>query len=209
MKYFIVGDVHGCVNTYKAFLEKYWNPQKEILIQVGDIANKGKFTYETILFSMELSKKYPENFVQLKGNNDHILYKELQEKGFSKEIKQLLEEREIEEDSVVNWLGGLLHFWENDTIFVSHAGVDKNNNYPVKEDDLRIVYTREKLKNIGKMQFIGHVLVEAPFYNKEKNIWYLDTGAGFRKKLSGVKVKLNGKVTDIISTKVKKKDFLG
>ncbi|MFV0237533.1 MAG: metallophosphoesterase [Flavobacteriales bacterium] len=208
MKYFIVGDVHGCVNTYKAFLEKYWDPRKEILIQVGDIVNKGKYPYETILFSMGLSKKYPENFIQLKGNNDHILHKELKEEGFSQRVKKMLEEKGLKGNSIINWLGGLPHFWENETVFVSHAGIDKKNNYPVKQENLRIIYTREELKNIGKMQFVGHVLVEAPFYDKEKNIWYLDTGAGFQKKLSGVKVKLNGKVTDIISTKIKKKDFL-
>lgn len=207
MKYFIVGDVHGCVNTYRSFLEKYWNPQKEILIQVGDIANKGKYTYETILFSIELSKKYPENFIQLKGNNDHLLYKELKTKGFSKKNMELLIKHGVDEKSFLKWLNALPHFWENSTFFVSHAGIDKNNNYPVKQEDLKIIYTREKLKNIGKMQFVGHVLVETPFYDKDKNIWYLDTGAGFRKKLSGVKVKANGKVTDIISTKVKKRDF--
>ncbi len=208
MKYFIIGDVHGCVNTYKSFLEAYWSPQKEVLIQVGDMANKGKYTYETILFSMELSKKYPENFIQLKGNNDHLLLKKLKEKGFSKKAEKLLNENKVEKQDFLNWLDELPHFWENETFFISHAGVDKNNNYPVKQDDLKIIYTREKLKNIGKMQFVGHVLVEVPSYDKSKNIWYLDTGAGFRKKLSGVKVKVNGKVTDIISTNIKRKDFL-
>ncbi|MFV0531557.1 MAG: metallophosphoesterase [Flavobacteriales bacterium] len=207
MKYFIVGDVHGCVNTYKLFLETYWNPQKEILIQIGDMANKGKHTYETLLFSMELSKKYPENFIQLKGNNDHLLSKKLKERGFSKEVEKLLKINKIKKNDLINWLGSLPHFWENDNFFVSHAGIDKNSDYPVKKEDLKIIYTREKLKNIGKTQFIGHVLVEMPLYDKSKNIWYLDTGAGFCKRLSGVKVKSNGKVTDIISTKVKKKDF--
>ncbi len=207
MKYFIVGDVHGCMNTYKSLLEKYWNPQKEILIQVGDIVNKGKHTYDTILFSMELAKKYPENFIQLRGNNDHLLYRELKEKGFSLKVRKFLGERGANEEEIIEWLGSFSHFWENETLFISHAGVDKNNNYPVKPDDLKIIYTREKLKNIGKKQFVGHVIVEAPLYDKSKNIWYLDTGAGFGKKLSGVKVKSNGKVTDIISIKVKNKDF--
>ncbi len=207
MKYLIVGDVHGSVNTYKAFLEKYWNPQKEVLIQVGDIANKGKYTFETILLSMELSKKYPENFIQIKGNNDHLLFKQLKDEGFSDDVKSLINKKNFEEEEVLNWLDQMLHFWENETFFVSHAGVDKNNNYPVTQENLKIVYTREKLKNIGKMQFVGHVLVGTPFYDKSKNIWYLDTGAGYKKKLSGVKVKSSGKVTDIISINVKKKDI--
>ncbi len=207
MKYFIIGDVHACLHTYKYFLKKYWNPQKEILIQVGDIANKGSHTFETLLFSMELSKKYPENFIQLKGNNEHILQKALHEGTIPKKLIKTLEIKEVKKEKFIKWLTGLPHFWENDAFFVSHAGIDKNNSYPVRKDDLKIIYTRENLKNIGKAQFVGHVFVESPFHNTIKNIWYLDTGTGLGKKLSGVKVKSGGSVIDIISTEVKKKDF--
>ena len=209
MKFLIVGDVHGCFYTYQSFLEKYWDPETEILIQVGDVMNKGKYTYQSIAFSMELAQKYPEKFIQLKGNNEHISeQKWIKNPAVSDSFKKVLKSYGFRPEDMIDWITNLPHFYETEHFLISHAGVDKKNKLPITADNLPILYTKEKLIYVGKIQVIGHTFVEYPTFDKSTQCWYLDTGAGSGKMLSGIKMRKSGRVTDIVSSIIKKKDIL-
>jgi serine/threonine protein phosphatase 1 len=54
------------------------------------------------------------------------------------------------------------------------------------------------IKNINKLQIIGHTPFDKPQYDVQSNTWNIDTGAAYSDYLSGVKVKSNGEVIEFI-----------
>ena len=56
MNLLVVGDVHGCVHTLKAFVKRHWNAQDEFLILVGDVINKGRHSGKTVKYLRKLQK---------------------------------------------------------------------------------------------------------------------------------------------------------
>ncbi len=207
MNFFIVGDIHGCYYTFKEVV-KNWNPKKEKLIILGDFVNKGKHTFAVIEYLFQLQKKYPNIVIIVKGNNEEIFYNYYRD-HFSLASKQKFENYNLSYRNTLNWLENLPHYWENDFVFCSHAGVNLSLNYPILEAQENTLLTnRSPLQNIGKTQFVGHIVKDEIVNDINSNAWYLDTGAGFGKKLTAVKVGKKGKVKKVISSKINKKDQL-
>lgn len=202
--YFIIGDVHGCYYTLKEMLDKHWDKHTEKLIILGDVVNKGKHTFAVLEYLINLKEKYPKQFILLKGNNEYLFEKYYRE-SLTLYAKQKFENYNLYYIEVLNWLDELPHFWENGKIFASHAGVPAKMNGLEKE--LEYIFNKKKLKNISKTQFVGHVVVDEPKYDKESNAWYLDTGAGHGKKLTGAKVNSDGEVLSFVSIDVNRKDI--
>ncbi len=58
MNLLIVGDVHGCYHTFKKLVDENWNPEEELLIQIGDLINKGPHSGLCSKYWRKLEKKY-------------------------------------------------------------------------------------------------------------------------------------------------------
>ncbi len=56
MNLLIIGDIHGCFNTFKTLLDKHWKSDAEILIQLGDLIDRGNFSAETLLLAHSLNQ---------------------------------------------------------------------------------------------------------------------------------------------------------
>jgi len=71
MATYVVGDVQGCLAPLKALLKKVgFNSDRDLLISVGDLINRGPKSLETIRFCMSLG----ESFKMVLGNHDlHLL----------------------------------------------------------------------------------------------------------------------------------------
>lgn len=206
MKYIIVGDVHGCFYTLQELLNKHWDSSKEKLVLLGDFVNKGKHTFAVIEFLINLEKSVGNQSIILKGNNEY-LFEEYYRDSISIEAKQKFENYNLNYPETLDWINQLPHYWQNDAIYASHAGIAKDSEFPIDENDLRVLFNRKPLKYIGKRQFLGHTVVEKPVFDENADAWYLDTGAGFGKKLTAAKVNQEGKVVKIISIEVNKKDI--
>jgi serine/threonine protein phosphatase 1 len=61
-----------------------------------------------------------------------------------------------------------------------------------------VLWNRSPLKNIGKLQIIGHTPTDRPKYDMTSNAWNIDTGAAYLGYLTGVKIKSNGEVSEFI-----------
>lgn len=125
----VVGDVHGCLHTFKAMLARYWTSD-DILIQLGDLIDRGKFSGETIQFSQNLQKLYPDKVFVLRGNHEQefIEYVEtgsnsnwLRQRGYK--TLESLSRVGLSLTETATWLKSLPLYWESDFVFVSHAGV--------------------------------------------------------------------------------------
>ncbi|GIN87436.1 hypothetical protein J6TS2_38220 [Heyndrickxia sporothermodurans] len=71
MNYFVIGDVHGCYYTFHNLLNKHWNKVNEMIIQLGDLIDRGKNSPQMVGFAMKLSKHFPNQVIFLKGNHEY------------------------------------------------------------------------------------------------------------------------------------------
>lgn len=213
---FIIGDVHGCWYTYSEMLG-YWNPENEILIQLGDLVDRGNFSHRCLIRSQELEYKYPEEAFFLKGNHEHMMLDYLKESdernwmynggkstltGFAKEG--------LDAEAWIPWLEQRELYWQNGSVFVSHAGIGETV-YPFDEANPHgVLWTRGPLKDIGKLQVIGHTpqISGKATYRINPPCWNIDTGAFRGICLTGLKLNCNGKIKEEINIPTDGRDIL-
>lgn len=191
MDYWIIGDVHACYFTLTELL-KIWQPENENLIFVGDLVNKGKYSEKVVEKVMQLQQNYPNQIIVIKGNHELIYLKKAYKHHISNEI--------------ISWIEQLPLYWENESFLVSHAGISHKIKFPEEMDESQISH-RKALQNIGKRQFLGHNVVDEPLYDLKNDAWYLDTGAGFKQKLTALKVNPKGEILQMSSVDVLAEDF--
>lgn len=209
MNLFVVGDVHGCYYTFKAMLE-FWNPKEEILIQIGDLIDRGSFSVQVVKLCREIEKEHPQS-VFLKGNHEWLALqyynKDKEERWYEKYGKKVLweyvlAERKFEEDA--EWMKGLKTHWENENVLVSHAGISVSPFCMDENHYSGLLWHRLEIKDLGKVQVYGHTPVKGnkPAFDPKTNSYNIDTGAYLGKSLTGIKLSEKGVLleTHIINT---------
>ncbi|PJJ61148.1 metallophosphoesterase family protein [Hymenobacter chitinivorans] len=207
MNLFVIGDVHGCYHTFLELLQ-HWQPEQELLLQVGDLMDRGNFAPETISLAISLGEKHPQQTVFLKGNHEVGMtrhygpqgpYPSWLQWGGRYTLHQYSRHKELLA-AHLSWLQQRPLFWENDAVLVSHAGLADTPN-PLDEDNPDgILWRRGPLRNIGKLQVIGHTPTDgSPDFDPIHHVLNIDTGAVYGQALTGVKIKANGDVLRVIS----------
>ncbi|MCP4441998.1 MAG: serine/threonine protein phosphatase [Aureispira sp.] len=202
----VIGDVHGCYNTFRKLLDEHWNPEEELLVQVGDLINKGKHSVKVVQLARQLEREHGAVF--LLGNHEweSIRTKRGEGNRFWKQhfVGPLIEQYDrlgLDWEYDVAWFEKHPLKWENDHIHISHAGIagfpdpyDPNNKYGV-------IWNRERLNNIGKFQVIGHTPTYngCPIYRPDDNYCNVDTGAYLGQALSGIKLTATGEFLELVS----------
>lgn len=215
MRFFVIGDVHGCYSTFHAMLEKHWDREHEALIQVGDLIDRGKNVRQVVGLARSLKEALPEQTVFLKGNHEFEMQKHVFEAPNANWLRQggaetLGQYKEAGEDfsSDAQWLSALPLYYENDFLHVSHAGIAELAEDPLIENSAYgILWNRSPLKNIGKLQIIGHTPREKPAYDAASHSWNIDTGAVYSRYLTGVKIDETGKVTEFVKEETHEQDL--
>lgn len=214
MDLFIIGDVHGCYHTFKAMLE-FWEPNKEVLIQLGDLIDRGSFTPQLVKYCRELEIQHP-NAVFLKGNHEMLAIqyfnKDKDEKWYDKYGKQVLwqyvlAERKFDEDAI--WFKSLRTHWQNENVMVSHAGISESPFAMDENHYSGLLWQRLGVKNIGKLQVYGHTPVKGnkPAFDLVSNSYNIDTGAYLGKSLTGIKLTEHGELIDTFTIRTIEKDL--
>lgn len=206
MNYLVIGDVHGCYYTFQNLITKYWDKENEVMIQLGDIIDRGRNSPKMVQLARQLCADFPEQVTFLKGNHefeiiDHFMnqpnHNWLRQCG-DETLRQYVAEG-IDCQSDVSWMKGLPLFWENEHLFVSHAGIAEQATDPFKEDDGNsVLWNRSPLKNIQKLQIIGHTPCDEPTCDARSHSWNIDTGAAYSGFLTGVKITPNGEIIEFI-----------
>lgn len=74
MATWVLGDVHGCFDTLRALLPKLALGSGDRLWLVGDVANRGPHSLETLRWAQETAEKMGDHFRCVLGNHDlHLL----------------------------------------------------------------------------------------------------------------------------------------
>ncbi|MCH8547221.1 MAG: serine/threonine protein phosphatase [Cryomorphaceae bacterium] len=212
MKVLVVGDVHGCYYTFKKLLRKHWNPEDTILVQLGDMINKGPHSVRCLKKGIKLKRKYPHLVYFLLGNHEYILHQNLKRFGEPKGMGQLRKDankHNLSNTAIMIWIEGLLPFWETPHIHISHAGISRKVTRPLDlPHELSIINNRKALRNIGKTQVVGHVVYEdGALFNTKENAWHIDSGAFMGNGLSALLIDYDGQNPQLIVEPTSKKDL--
>ncbi|WP_019420534.1 metallophosphoesterase family protein [Paenibacillus sp. OSY-SE] len=216
MNLFVVGDVHGCLHTFTGLLDRHWNPDKERLVQLGDLIDRGNDTPGTLLLAKELRKRYGANAVFLKGNHEYEFSQHIEngpneywlpQCGF--ETLDQLRSANMELQEVSEWINELPLVWENEHVLISHAGIADQAEFPFEEgNELGVLWNRTPLRNIGRLQIIGHTPCKSgrPEYEEASHSWNIDTGAYRKVAMSAIRVTSLGEVLEIVQFNVDPRD---
>ncbi len=205
----VIGDIHGCFFTleklYNEIISKY--PGIPIC-SVGDLVDRGKNNYEVI----EFIKNNRITFTA--GNHDLMFYYFIKHPSSALGKSWVYNGSETTLDSYssrfkemnlhLNFIIKAPLILNLDDCFISHAGI--SNYYSKKlgkkplqdfehlknvvESDLNsehgILWTRDKLMNLGKLQVVGHTSYGEVYHDKPSNVFYVDTKAYAGNKLTAV-----------------------
>lgn len=193
---FAIGDIHGKISMFKEML-KQWNPDKQQLILLGDLIDRGEDSYGVIQLAKELKEKY--GAVVLTGNHEQMLLDWLQNPHLAmkmyyrnggretihsffnktmtfgtmpEEIADLMQAQFSEE---ISFLSELPRYFEwNKYVFV-HAGVDLTM-HDWKETALDdFCWIREEFhyqpNNTDKMFIFGHTPTKYLNLDESTDVW--------------------------------------
>jgi serine/threonine protein phosphatase 1 len=210
----VIGDIHGCLNTLRNLVEKIKNKYPSIeLYSVGDLVDRGIFGFEVVEYIKEEKIKFTP------GNHDYMMYyfikhpadeigKPWPHNGYETTLLSYNEHFDKLNEHLEFIIGNPLFYNLNDC-FISHAGISKYmkqllpKNFPddisnleeIIKDKLNreegILWTRDSLMNIGKLQIVGHSIKREITYVEKSNVVYIDTGAFLGNKLSAVIIEAN------------------
>ena len=205
---FVVGDVHGCWNTFQELLT-YWNPETEILIQVGDLVDRGNYSPQCLELSRELSRKFPDRSVFLRGNHEQMMLRYLRGEDTTghwlinggKSTLTGFIKLQVPPADYLDWLEERELVWENEFVCVTHAGITAVENPFDVDDRMGVLWNRGPWKNIGKLQVIGHTpqLSGKAAFNSQPSVWNIDTGAFKGVCLTGIKLDIDGNLSEEIN----------
>lgn len=220
MRYLIIGDIHGCLHTFQAFLDEHYDPEKELLVQLGDCVDRGHFIVETLSFCEKLRKENPDRVFFLLGNHEDAMRRYLLNESADwlmyggRETLRQFTDQGLDIHKTLRWINSLPLFLDHKSVFLSHAGQSPHQRDPNDLlDPHSLVWARGLLKNLGKPQVVGHSPLQTPYHAKASNTYYIDTGAAYGNALTGVKLHFDsdGKLlhSHFCQTKTKQIDFQG
>ena len=217
----VIGDIHGCYNTLTKLYEKIKTAYLDIPVySVGDLVDRGNFSYEVMEFIKQNKIKFTA------GNHDLMFYYYITQPAHPIGKPWIYNGSEYTMESYRNYMNDMREhlviikkaplFYNLKDCFISHAGISSyyqkhfkngifSNSTKIKkllEQELAsshgVIWTRDELLNLGKLQIVGHTVVNEIYYNKKSNALYIDTSAFAGNKLSAVIID-NNKPVDSLS----------
>lgn len=192
--YFVVSDIHGCLDELNVVL-KDWERETQQLIILGDLIDRGKDSLGVVQLVMDLQNSY--GAIVLKGNHEDLFLKHLfmdeeehkdrhmrnggqetldsfvNEELYVKQIEAI--RREFNE--ILDWLQNLPYFYETDDYIFVHAGINLHIGdwKQTLERDLiwdRTTFLEENINKTGKTIVFGHTETNTLPNSASNDIWY-------------------------------------
>lgn len=205
----VIGDVHGCLFTLRELVKKIQNLYPSVpLYCVGDLIDRGNYSFEVLEYIKDEGIKFTP------GNHDYMFYYFIKKpatnmgaswiyNGFEKTISSY----DNRFDKIAGHLDIITQaplFYNLPECFISHAGISEYfgsilGPEPLKDiekldEEMRksitsehgILWTRDELLNLGKLQIVGHTRKQDVTYQQNNNVAYIDTSVYTANKLSAV-----------------------
>jgi len=163
---FVISDIHGCIKTFKALVEKINLTKKDQLFLLGDYIDRGKDARAVIDYIFELiSNDY--QIIPLIGNhedtlrsNEKIIITDGEVKYSENDDKSTLYNANHEiEKRYIDFISELPYFIELENCFLVHAGFEFDIEIPFNFSDAMLwirgwTYDAKKARN--KPVIYGH-----------------------------------------------------
>ena len=189
---YVIGDIHGCINTLNNLLNKIDYNKNDQLIFVGDYIDRGKYSYEVIKRIQELQSN--NNVIALRGNHEQMLldwfcseyqydkeynWKLWKMNGGMETVKSFKHNNALIENEIKGFKS-LKFYYEDDRNFYVHAGIEKSNNVKNMMSD-NFLWIREFNPGtlIGKNIIFGHTPLKDTYFDEKKKLIGIDTGCVF------------------------------
>ncbi len=225
----VIGDIHGCYHTLVELVSKirYKFPSID-LYSVGDLVDRGNFNYEAVDFILS------ENIKFTPGNHDYMFYHFIHYPGSEMGRIWTYNGSETTTNSYSNRIEEMYKhlehiikaplFYDLPDCFICHAGISTyyksrlpkkvlENTEQINQvmrlnmmNEHGILWNRDSLMNLGKLQVVGHTRQREVNHHKINNVVYVDTSAYSGNKLSAVIVN-NNNIEGIISVPTDKRDI--
>jgi serine/threonine protein phosphatase 1 len=225
----VIGDIHGCFHTLHDLYHKIQDnyPDAEVY-SVGDLVDRGKFSLETIEYIKRKEIKFTP------GNHDYMFTHFFESPGsifartwIHNDHGPTLATYEYEPEKIwehIEFINKQPLFYDTPDCFISHAGFSSfyKKNVPSNfKNDLNslgdiiykeyplehgVMWNRDKLLNLGKLQIVGHTHSRESVYDKKANALYIDTWAFSGNKLSAGIIE-NSKIVEVISVETDRRDI--
>ncbi len=177
---FVIGDIHGCLETFRAMVEEILRLEKnDALFLLGDYIDRGPDPKGVIDYIIDLQKHaYPIHPIM--GNHEFMLIKSLEEpryfdlwqmNGCTSTLSSFgIKEEELSEresafqipENYIRFFTELPYFKETEGYFIVHAGVPPGITNP-EQDPETILWTRAETYNEdilkGRIMVHGHTPV--------------------------------------------------
>jgi serine/threonine protein phosphatase 1 len=217
----VIGDIHGCYHTLKELVERIRQSYSVTEIYcVGDLVDRGNFSYEVLEYIKD------HGLISTSGNHECMFHYFITDPN--NEIARLWiyngnettmasylgkKDKMVEH---INYIKSLPLFINLPDCFISHAGVSsylkkKLTDDPLIElenfhkviikyldDEHGIIWNRDQLMNLGKLQIVGHTRQDKINHIQFNNTVYIDTSVYSGNKLSCIIVE-EGKIIDSLS----------
>lgn len=225
----VIGDIHGCYFTLKELVAQVRKKYPDIEIySVGDLVDRGNNNFEAVDFIIS------ENIKFTAGNHDFMFYHFIHHPGselgriwiyngsettvnsYSDRVDEMYKHLEVIIKAPL--------FFDLPDCFICHAGISNyfKSRLPKKVlenidqvdkvmrlnlmNEHGILWNRDVLLNIGKLQIVGHTRQRDVVYHKVNNAAYIDTSAYTGNKLSAVIAK-NNSIIEIFSVPTDQRDI--
>ena len=181
MRNIIIGDVHGCCGALEALLRKIQpDPEKDRLVFLGDLFDRGPESWQVFQKIRELSSIYGQRFILLTGNHeDYLMAEKLtlgqrlvwERVGRGATVKSFRAHGEKMEDCVP-WLREHCrdYFSSGSGYQFAHAGVRvapiEDNSRQILVHDHSVVLENQYA---GPLTITGHIAIEIA-------TWYRGSG---------------------------------
>ena len=118
-KIIVVGDVHGCLIELEELLDKCaYRPEKDRLIFVGDLINRGEHSLEVLQLAYTLGAEC------VLGNHEETLLKHhLENRPAREDTAQLLQKLKEQAPFLISWIGSWPLYIKEKAFVVVHAGI--------------------------------------------------------------------------------------
>jgi len=155
MKRYVVGDIHGCYEELCKllhYIEKDAAGEKYKIIFVGDYVDRGPKSKEVVELIQDLQKI---GHYAIMGNHEDMLING--ELMYAKETLKSFHSNHLPKN-FAEWMQSLPKYYEDETIFVAHAGMQPMVS-PSDQTDIWLLwyrYERGQPANMGKHFYHGH-----------------------------------------------------
>lgn len=206
----VLGDQHGALKAVKQVLERCkFNPNEDLLINLGDVVDRGAESAELVQFYIELAEECLYKPLFIRGNHCDYCHKWLKSGEISMEwlvsggtetIESYIRTGYLDSEEHLNFFNEMFDFYIDTKNrgyvhagFTSHQGLGYDSphtyywdrslwSFANTEHNTFDVEARMEIFNAHEEVFIGHtptLILNETVPIKRCNIWNLDTGAGY------------------------------